>query len=84
LRESDGQRAIVVVARLASHLLGNATLPLIPAQNWEDTRLILPSTDSLHSWKGLFGQTIVTAKRALWLNAALEDSPVNLLLQNEL
>ncbi|WP_166361637.1 malto-oligosyltrehalose synthase [Pseudomonas akapageensis] len=84
LRESDDQRAIVLVPRLACHLLGNATSPLIPAQNWEDTRLILPSTDSLHTWKGLFGETIVTKKRELWLDTALRDFPVNLFIQNEL
>ena len=84
LRESDGHRAIVLVTRLASDLLGNAVSPLIPAQNWDDTRLILPSTDSPHSWKGLFSETAVTEKRELWLNTALKDFPVNLFIQNEL
>lgn len=84
LRESDEQRAIVVVTRLTHSLLGDAAIPLIPAQNWEDTRLTLPITDSLHRWKGLFSEATVTAKREMWLNTALKDFPVNLFIQNEL
>ncbi|MCY1412775.1 Maltooligosyl trehalose synthase [compost metagenome] len=84
LREDDGKRAIVLVPRLASHLLDDQTIPLIPARNWEDTRLILPKTDSSHSWKGLFSEAVVTAERELWLSTALKEFPVNLYLQNEL
>ncbi|MCY1405340.1 Maltooligosyl trehalose synthase [compost metagenome] len=84
MREADDTRAIVLVPRLASHLLDDVKQPLIPAQNWEDTRLILPITNSSHRWKGLFNETVVTAERELWLSTALKEFPVNLYLQNEL
>ncbi|MFP3562009.1 hypothetical protein SB861_67145, partial [Paraburkholderia sp. SIMBA_049] len=41
-RLGDDERAIVIAPRLASGLLGSAPTPLIPAHNWDDTRLILP------------------------------------------
>ncbi|MGE8306264.1 MAG: malto-oligosyltrehalose synthase, partial [Pseudomonas kermanshahensis] len=41
-RLGDDERAIVIAPRLASSLLGGAPTPLIPAHNWDDTRLILP------------------------------------------
>ncbi len=81
-RLGDGERAIVVVPRLACTLLGNAPTPLIPAQNWEDTRVILPFALSPANCTGLFAGAAVTNSRELWLNAALADFPVNLLIEH--
>jgi (1->4)-alpha-D-glucan 1-alpha-D-glucosylmutase len=76
--------AIVIVPRLASELLGDAPSPLIEAQKWGDTRVVLPSKLTLPTLKGLFSDVAVTPNKELWLNAALKDFPVNLLVQSDL
>ncbi|WP_060507902.1 malto-oligosyltrehalose synthase [Pseudomonas sp. NBRC 111124] len=81
-RLGEGQRAIVVAPRLASGLLGGATTPLIPAQNWDDTRVILPFALSPATWTGLFGGTAVSPTRELMLSAVLAEFPVNLLIEH--
>ena len=53
-REHAGERLLVIVPRLASALLGDATLPLIPAENWGDTRVRLPAAFAGQPWVGLF------------------------------
>ncbi|MGE8170510.1 malto-oligosyltrehalose synthase [Pseudomonas putida] len=81
-RLGEGQRAIVVAPRLASGLLNGAASPLIPAQNWDDTRLILPFTLSPATWNGLFGGAVVSPTRELKLSAVLSEFPVNLLIEH--
>ncbi|MGJ7548342.1 malto-oligosyltrehalose synthase [Pseudomonas alloputida] len=81
-RLGDGQRAIVVAPRLASGLLGGATTPLIPAQNWDDTRVILPFAFSPATWTGLFGAAAVSPTKELMLSAVLSQFPVNLLIEH--
>ncbi|MBO9548450.1 malto-oligosyltrehalose synthase [Pseudomonas sp.] len=81
-RLGEGQRAIVVAPRLASGLLGGATSPLIPAQNWDDTRVILPFALSPATWTGLFGVAAVSPTRELMLSAVLSQFPVNLLIEH--
>ncbi|HGA2315808.1 TPA: malto-oligosyltrehalose synthase [Pseudomonas putida] len=81
-RLGDGERAIIVAPRLASGLLGGATTPLIPAQNWDDTRLILPFALSPANWTGLFAGAAVSPTRELMLSAVLADFPVNLLIEH--
>ncbi|MGE8405561.1 MAG: malto-oligosyltrehalose synthase [Pseudomonas sp.] len=86
-RIGDEQRAIVIVPRLAGDLLGNSAHPLIPAQNWGDTRVVLPFTLSTANCTGLFEQRAVTTNkepgsRELWLNTALERFPVNLFIEH--
>lgn len=80
-RVGDGERAIVVAPRLASGLLGGATTPLIPAQNWDDTRVILPFALSPANSTGLFSSAAVSPSRELLLSALLAEFPVNLLIQ---
>ncbi|QXH37510.1 malto-oligosyltrehalose synthase [Pseudomonas muyukensis] len=81
-RLGDGERAIVVVPRLASSLLGSAATPLIPAQNWDDTRLVLPFALSPANCSGLFGGTAVSPSRELMLSAVLAEFPVNVLIDH--
>ena len=80
-RLGEGQRAIIVAPRLASGLLGGATTPLIPAQNWDDTRVILPFALSPANSTGLFSNAAVSPSKELMLRAVLAEFPVNLLIQ---
>ncbi|WP_136475659.1 malto-oligosyltrehalose synthase [Pseudomonas sp. DG56-2] len=81
-RVSDEAQAIVVVPRLACGLLGDTPIPLIPAQNWDDTRLILPFALSPANCSGLFASSAVTASRELSLSVVLKEFPVNLLINH--
>lgn len=81
-RLGEDARAIIVVPRLASTLLGPAATPLIPAQNWDDTRLVLPFALSPANCSGLFGGGAVTPSRELMLSAVLMEFPVNLLIEH--
>ncbi|MFH7572613.1 hypothetical protein, partial [Pseudomonas syringae group genomosp. 7] len=74
-------RAIIVVARTISELLGTAQTPLINAAHWSDTLIILPFADSGSDWKGLFSDDAVTNDREIPLSAALERFSVNMLIQ---
>jgi (1->4)-alpha-D-glucan 1-alpha-D-glucosylmutase len=81
-RVTAGERAIVVVPRLAWGLLAQSPIPLIPAQNWDDTRLILPFALSPATCSGLFATGAVTASKELWLSTALKEFPVNLFVEH--
>ncbi|POG11351.1 malto-oligosyltrehalose synthase [Pseudomonas putida] len=81
-RLGESQRAIVIAPRLASGLLGGATTPLIPAQNWDDTRVILPFALSPATWTGLFGTAAVSPTKELMLSAVLSQFPLNLLIEH--
>ncbi|MFB1630989.1 malto-oligosyltrehalose synthase [Pseudomonas sp. AP-1] len=80
-RLGEDERAIVIAPRLASSLLGDAPTPLIPAQNWDDTRLILPFALSPANTTGLFTTGAVSPCKELMLNSVLAKFPVNLLIQ---
>jgi (1->4)-alpha-D-glucan 1-alpha-D-glucosylmutase len=77
----DGVRAIIIVPRLFSELLGTAQAPFINADHWGDTRVLLPFADSDGSWRGLFSEAVVTTGRELLLSAALEKFSVNLFIK---
>ncbi|MBI6895400.1 malto-oligosyltrehalose synthase [Pseudomonas putida] len=81
-RLGQGERAIIVVPRLASALLGAAATPLIPAPNWDDTRLVLPFALSPANCSGLFGGGAVTPSRELMLSTVLAEFPVNVLIDH--
>ena len=81
-RLGDGQRAIVVAPRLACTLLGNSPSPLIPAQNWDDTRVVLPFALSTANCSGLFGDAAVSSSRELALSSLLAEFPVNVLIEH--
>jgi len=80
-RLGEEHRAIVVAPRLASDLLGGAATPLIPAQNWDDTRVILPFALSPANSTGLFSNAVVSPSKELMLSAVLSEFPVNVLIQ---
>jgi len=80
-RLGDDERAIVIAPRLASSLLGGAPTPLIPAHNWDDTRLILPFALSPANSTGLFPSAAVSPTKELLLSAVLSEFPVNVLIQ---
>ncbi|WP_043199221.1 malto-oligosyltrehalose synthase [Pseudomonas putida] len=80
-RLGDGERAVIVAPRLASTLLGGSTTPLIPAQNWDDTRLVLPFALSPANSTGLFPCAAVSSSKELMLSAVLAEFPVNVLIQ---
>ncbi|MBH3428360.1 malto-oligosyltrehalose synthase [Pseudomonas alkylphenolica] len=81
-RLGDAERAIVIVPRLACGLLGDSPIPLIPAQTWDDTRLLLPFALSPANCSGLFASAVVTASKELLLSAVLKEFPVNLLIDH--
>lgn len=80
-RIGEAQRAVVVVPRLAAGLLGTTAQPLIPAQNWDDTRVLLPFALRTANCTGLFSQDAVTPSNELWLSTALKAFPVNLFIE---
>ncbi|MGE8384222.1 MAG: malto-oligosyltrehalose synthase, partial [Pseudomonas putida] len=80
-RLGDGERAVIVAPRLASTLLGGNPTPLIPAQNWDDTRLVLPFALSPANSTGLFPCAAVSSSKELMLSAVLAEFPVNVLIQ---
>ena len=80
-RVGEAQRAVVVVPRLAASLLGTTAHPLIPAQNWDDTRVLLPFALRTANCTGLFAQDAVTTSNELWLSTALKAFPVNLFIE---
>jgi len=61
--------------------LGGAAIPLIPAQNWDDTRVILPFALSPANSTGLFSNAVVSPSKELMLSAVLSEFPVNVLIQ---
>ena len=67
--------------RLAASLLGTTAHPLIPAQNWDDTRVLLPFALCAANCTGLFAQGAVTPSNELWLSTALKAFPVNLFIE---
>ncbi|MGE8307739.1 MAG: hypothetical protein ACN6PW_25110, partial [Pseudomonas kermanshahensis] len=58
-----------------------APTPLIPAHNWDDTRLILPFALSPANSTGLFPSAAVSPTKELLLSAVLSEFPVNVLIQ---
>ncbi|MCW2271075.1 malto-oligosyltrehalose synthase [Pseudomonas sp. MYb187] len=81
-RVGDSARAIVIVPRLACALLADTPIPLIPAQNWDDTHLLLPSALSPANYTGLFASSAVTTSKELLLSAVLREFPVNVLIDH--
>lgn len=80
VREHQGQRALVIVPRLATPLLKERAIPWVCAPDWGDTRVVLPFTASQQNLKGLFSTQAVTDTKELLISAALEDFPVNLFI----
>jgi len=83
-RNYADQSAIVIVPRLANPLLGDTAHPLIAPAQWGDTHVVLPASQPLSAFKGLFSQSAVSAGKELPIATALKDFPVNLYLKSEL
>ncbi|MDD2058838.1 malto-oligosyltrehalose synthase [Pseudomonas sp. GD03860] len=81
-RVGDSAQAIVIVPRLACALLGDSPIPLIPAQNWDDTHLLLPPALPPANYTGLFATSVVTPSKELLLSAVLKEFPVNVLIDH--
>ncbi|WP_421524061.1 malto-oligosyltrehalose synthase [Pseudomonas yamanorum] len=79
-REYQGKQLLVVVPRWPHRLLGNGVSPLINAQIWGDTRVLLPFAAPTQNWKGLFRTGAVTPNKELMISAALGDFPVNVFI----
>ncbi|BAP45070.1 maltooligosyl trehalose synthase [Pseudomonas sp. StFLB209] len=82
VRELDGVRAIVVVPRIFSELLGTAPTPFIQAGDWSDTRITLPFAEPGQTWQGLFGESLTLDGKQLPVSTALKEFSVNLFVQN--
>lgn len=82
-RTTTTQRVIVIVPRLCSDLLGDASSPLIDSTKWGDTHVRLPGHASLANMKGLFSDNAVTPQEALRLSDALKEFPVCLYVQSD-
>ncbi|WP_295474710.1 malto-oligosyltrehalose synthase [uncultured Pseudomonas sp.] len=82
-RVAEGQRAIVIVPRTFSELLGTAPTPFIQADSWGDTRIALPFAEPGRTWQGLFGERLAMSDKELPLSTALKEFSVNLFIQNQ-
>ena len=80
-RESKGQYVVVIAPRLINELLGTAQTPLINADSWGDTRVVVPFAETGHRWKGLFSEVAVSTDKEVLLSAALDNFSVNLIIQ---
>ncbi len=83
-REQDGDWLIVIAARLASELLGDASTPRIPADRWGDTRVVLPEALSGRTLQPLFEKDAVIASQSgLIVAQVLLNLPVAVLKTTE-
>jgi (1->4)-alpha-D-glucan 1-alpha-D-glucosylmutase len=80
-REREGKYVVVIAPRLINELLGTAQTPLINAESWGDTRVVVPFAETGHRWKGLFSEVAVSTDKELLLSAALDTFSVNLIIQ---
>jgi len=76
-RQPEGGAALVVVPRLTAPLLGGVDAPLVPAQAWGDTGLVLPGGP--WRWRNLLTGVAVRSGEGLALADLLSDFPVALL-----
>ena len=74
--------AVIGARRRAWSVLGTSWSPLIPAKNWDGTRVILPCACSPANSTGLFGASVVSPVRELKLSAVLSEFPVNVLIEH--
>ena len=80
-RSLDDMHVLVVVPRLASGLLENSASPLIAAERWADTRIVLPQALAGGSLSSIFSNRAIHPQQgSLALSDVLADFPVNLLL----
>jgi (1->4)-alpha-D-glucan 1-alpha-D-glucosylmutase len=82
-REWEQTRAIIVVPRICSELLGTAQTPFINAANWGDTRIRVPLAEAGSDWTGLFSEVVAISDGEIPVSAALEHCSVNLLIQTK-
>ena len=79
LRRRDEAAVLVVAPRLVLRLIGEAERPLVPADAWGDTRLVLPA-ELAGAWCEQMTQRVITADTArISLGGLLSSFPVALL-----
>ncbi len=77
-RMHEGEEILVVVPRLITTLLGDATSPLVPGESWGDTAVVLSDgRGALHDVLG--GRTVEYADRIVPVASLLRDFPVAVL-----
>ena len=82
-RELEGNWVLVIAARLAASLLGDAASPQIPPERWGNTQVRLPDALNGVTLSRLFGANAVTPKQAtLDVHEALQTLPVALFSNN--
>ncbi|MDD2877739.1 MAG: malto-oligosyltrehalose synthase [Acidiphilium sp.] len=80
-RSHGAGRLVVAISRLATPLLGEAPLPLVPMAAWGDTMLPLNATTSAPWQNVLTGQRIVPADGGFGLSDLFATMPVAVLHQ---
>jgi (1->4)-alpha-D-glucan 1-alpha-D-glucosylmutase len=72
-----GEQAVIVAAtRLPAALLGEATVPLVSTEAWQNTRLVLPRGLAVRGFRDVLGSTQITAGMHLRIAAMLQTYPV--------
>ena len=77
---------IVIIPRLAAQLLGDQPIPLIPAEAWGDTRVILPAEMAADAgdFNNLFGSEGLRSEQGrIAVQEALAEFPLSCLLSCE-
>lgn len=83
-REHDGAWLLVIAARLASSLLGDATMPAIAAERWGDTRVVLPEALSGRTLRPLFDtDAVIATQPGLSVAQVLLNLPVAVFTMTE-
>jgi (1->4)-alpha-D-glucan 1-alpha-D-glucosylmutase len=82
-RTFRGAAAVVIVPRLVAPLLEESDVPLVPAERWGDTRVIIPDGILEHMANELTGEpveiTVIDGERSLAVSRVLQMFPVALL-----
>lgn len=78
-RHLDGVYLISVVPRLAADLLGTSSQPLVPAERWGDTRVLLPEGAADLCLTAVFPPCQPSSGQSLLLAEVLAQFPVNLI-----
>jgi (1->4)-alpha-D-glucan 1-alpha-D-glucosylmutase len=76
---------IVIIPRLAAQLLGDQPIPLIPAETWGDTQVILPAElAAAGNFESLFGSEHLRPEQGrITVQEALAEFPLSCLLNRE-
>lgn len=82
IREHEECAVLVVVPRLSSALLGDASIPLVPPQRWEDARLRVNTTIQ-GEWRDAFDDRSLQIREEVPVAELLADFPVGVYVTGE-